>query len=430
MANPFKAALEQLHKAAALIDVDPEVIERLSNPSRETHASIPLRMDDGKLKVFKGYRVQHDNSRGPFKGGIRFHPKTNINEVRALAFWMTFKTAVVGVPLGGGKGGITVDPKKLSERELEELTRKWTRAMRDVIGPDRDIPAPDVYTNPKIMGWIVDEYSKVAGAFSPGVVTGKPLSIGGSVGRKSATAQGGIYVTEQLLKKINLKKPTVIIQGFGNAGSIYAELAVKKGWKVLAVSDSKGGVINPNGLDIKGLVRHKMVTGSVVDFKDSKPIDNEKLLLQKCDLLVPAALEGVITKTNAGRIKAKAVVELANGPTLPEADEKLFKKGIIVLPDILANAGGVTVSYFEWVQNLYQYYWNEKEMAEKLKPVMMDAFNNVWRAAERHETDMRTAAYVVALATIAEAMIDRGRVKPVKGHYIEETKQGEEPSIY
>lgn len=430
MSNPFKAALEQLDKAAALTDVDPEVVERLKNPNREVHVSLPIRMDDGSLKTFKGYRVQHDDSRGPYKGGIRFHSQTNIHEVRALAFWMTFKCAVAGIPLGGGKGGVTVDPKKLSERELEELSRAWARSMRDVIGPARDIPAPDVYTNPKIMGWIVDEYSEAVGVYSPGVVTGKPLSIGGSQGRGSATAQGGVYVTEQLLKKLNLKNPSIVIQGFGNAGSVYAELAAKKGWKVIAASDSSGGIVNEKGLDVQALLKHKMTTGSVADFAGSKPIDNEKILMLKCDLLVPAALEGVITKTNAGRIKAKAIVELANGPTLPEADEKLFKKGIIVVPDILANSGGVTVSYFEWVQNNYNYYWAEKEVLDKLKPLMDTAFINVWKAAEDGATDMRTGAYIVALKAIAESMQDRGRITPVKGRFIEFSKDQEEPSIF
>lgn len=411
MANPFSAAKEQLKKAASYMDdVSPDVIERLSNPVRELHISIPVKMDDGSVKVFPGYRVQHNDVRGPFKGGIRFHPKTNINEVRALAFWMTFKCATVGIPLGGGKGGVTVDPKKLSERELEQLARGWARGMANFIGPDKDIPAPDVYTNPQIMGWIMDEYSAAVGKNSPGVVTGKPLTIGGSEGRGAATAQGGIYVTEELLKTMKLKSPSVVIQGFGNAGSIYAEMAAKKGWKVIAVSDSKGGIVNLKGLDIKKVARHKMKTGSVVGFEGAKGIDNEKILMQKCDILVPAALEGVITKAVAGRVKAKAVVELANGPTVPEADEKLFKKGITVVPDILANAGGVTVSYFEWVQNLANYYWTEKEVLDKLKPIMVDAFNAVWGAAEKNKTDMRTGAYIVATARIAAAMKDRGRV--------------------
>ncbi len=391
-------------------DLDPAVLERLSKPMRELHVSIPVRMDGGALKVFSGYRVQYDDSRGPNKGGIRFHPQTNINEVKALAFWMTFKCATVGIPLGGGKGGVTVDPKNLSERELEQLSRGWARAMSQFIGPDKDIPAPDVYTNPKIMGWMMDEYSQAVGSYSPGVLTGKPLSVGGSQGRGSATAQGGIYVTSELMKKMKMKAPKVVIQGFGNAGSIYAHLVTELGGKVIAVSDSKGGIVNEKGLDVKAVEKHKMKTGSVVDFEGAKNVDNEKILMLACDILVPAALEGVITKTNAGRIKAKAIVELANGPTTPEADEKLAKKGIVLVPDILANAGGVTVSYFEWVQNSMQYYWSEQEVLEKLKPIMVNAFDAVWDASQKNQTDMRTGAYIVATARIAEAMKDRGRV--------------------
>lgn len=411
MANPFKDAQAQLKKAAQYMEeMNPAVLERLSRPMREVHVSIPVRMDDGSLHVFEGYRVQYDDSRGPFKGGIRFHPQTNIHEVKALAFWMTFKCATVGIPYGGGKGGVTVDPKKLSERELEQLSRGWARAMRDVIGPDRDIPAPDVYTNPKIMGWMMDEYSEAVGSYTPGVLTGKPLSVGGSEGRGTATAQGGMVVTEEVLKKMKIKKPTIAIQGFGNAGSVYATLAAKNGWKVVAASDSKGGVVNQKGLDVKQLAAHKRKTGSVRDFPGAKNVDNERLLLVECDILVPAALEGVITRVNAARIKAKVVVELANGPTTPEADEKLFKKGVVLVPDILANAGGVTVSYFEWVQNLMNYYWSEKEVMAKLQPIMVSAFNAVWSTAQQHKIDMRTAAYVVATRRIAESMQARGRV--------------------
>lgn len=391
-------------------EMNPAVLERLSRPMREVHVSIPVRMDNGALRVFEGYRVQYDDSRGPFKGGIRFHPQTNIHEVKALAFWMTFKCATVGIPYGGGKGGVTVDPKKLSERELEQLSRGWARAMRDVIGPDRDIPAPDVYTNPKIMGWMMDEYSEAVGSYTPGVLTGKPLSVGGSEGRGTATAQGGMYVTEEVLKKLQIKKPTIAIQGFGNAGSVYATLAAKNGWKVVAVSDSKGGVVNQKGLDVNALAAHKRKTGSVRDFPGAKNIDNERLLLVECDILVPAALEGVITRVNAARIKAKIIIELANGPTTPEADEKLHNKGVVLVPDILANAGGVTVSYFEWVQNLMNYYWTEKEVMAKLQPIMVSAFNAVWSTAQQYKIDLRTAAYVVATRRIAESMQARGRV--------------------
>jgi len=411
MANPFKAAQEQLKKAATFMeDMNPAVLERLSRPMMEMHVSIPVRMDDGSLKTFAGYRVQYDDSRGPFKGGIRFHPATDINEVKALAFWMTFKCATVGIPYGGGKGGVTVDPKKLSEKELEALSRGWMRSMSKFVGPEVDIPAPDVYTTPQIMGWMMDEYSQAVGIYSPGVLTGKPLSVGGSEGRGTATAQGGIYVTQQLMKELKMKAPKVVIQGFGNAGSVYAHLIAKIGGKVIGLSDSKGGIVNEKGLDVKAVEKHKMQTGSVVDFPGAKNVDNEKILMQACDILVPAALEGVITKTNASRVKAKVIVELANGPTTPEADEKLFKKGVVLVPDILANAGGVTVSYFEWVQNSTQYYWSEKEVLEKLKPIMDDAFKAVWDASQKNKTDMRTGAYIVATKRIADSMKDRGRV--------------------
>lgn len=410
MANPFQAAQQQLKKAAALMQLDPAITERLHMPMREIHVGIPVRMDDGSLKLFAGYRVQYDDSRGPFKGGIRFHPQTNIAEVKALAFWMTFKCATVGIPFGGGKGGITVDPRKLSERELEQLSRGWVKVLVNDIGPDQDIPAPDVYTNPKIMGWMMDEYSQLKGGNFPGIITGKPLSIGGSAGRGTATAQGGIYVTEEILKKIQMKKPRVVIQGFGNAGMTYAQLATAHGWKVIAVSDSRGGVMNEKGLNIDTLVEHKHATGSVMNFSGSRPITNEKLLTLECDVLVPAALEGAITKDNAKKINARVIMELANGPTTPEADELLFKKGVTVVPDILANAGGVTVSYFEWVQNRMQYYWTEQEVFEKLKPIMVSATAHVWKAAQQHACDLRTGAYIHATARIAHAMKDRGRI--------------------
>jgi glutamate dehydrogenase/leucine dehydrogenase len=408
--NPFQAAQEQLKKAADIIGLDERVVTRLSKPMRELHISIPVNMDDGSLKMFEGYRVQYDDSRGPFKGGIRFHPKTNIHEVKALAFWMTMKCATVGIPYGGGKGGVTVDPKKLSEGELERLSRGWARAMSNFIGPKTDIPAPDVYTNPKIMAWMMDEYSQAVGELSPAVITGKPIAVGGSAGRGTATAQGGMYVTEQLLAKMKIKNPTVVVQGFGNAGATYAELAAKKGWKVIGVSDSRGGIVNPKGLDVKAVAAHKRATGSVTNFPGSKNVTNEQILTQVCDILVPAALEGVITAANVGKVKARAVVELANGPTVPEADTKLFKRGIVLVPDILANAGGVTVSYFEWVQNLMNYYWTEKEVFEKLRPIMITAFDDVWNASQKYQCDLRTGAYIVATARVAEAMKALGRV--------------------
>lgn len=407
--NPFKSAQAQLDKAAKIMDLDSNIHERLKKPKREIHFSVPVKMDDGSTKVFEGYRVQYDNTRGPNKGGIRFHHQTDINEVKALAFWMTFKCAAVGIPMGGGKGGVTVDPKKLSETELEKLSRGFIRALKDDVGPTKDVPAPDVYTNPQTMAWMMDEYCQIKGEYLPGVITGKPLEIGGSQGRGYSTAQGGVYCTLELAKKLKLKKgATVVIQGYGNAGAYMAKILTKKGYKVIAVSDSKGGVLNAKGIDPNKVEKHKQKTGSVVDFEGCKNITNKKILEVKCDILVPAALENVILKENAGRIKAKAVIELANGPTTPEADEKLFKKGIYVVPDILANAGGVTVSYFEGVQNTYNYYWSEKEVLQKLEKIMIDNFNEVWKLHEKHSCDLRTAAYILATGRIAAAMKLRG----------------------
>lgn len=410
--NPHKSGLQQLAKAAELMDLHQGVHARLQIPKFEMQFGIPVRMDDGSLKVFQGYRVQYDNSRGPNKGGIRFHPDVNIDEVRALAFWMTIKCSVVGIPLGGGKGGVIVDPKKLSTGELERLSRGWMRAVAHNVGPERDIPAPDVYTTPQIMAWMMDEYETIRGDHGPGVITGKPLSVGGSEGRGYSTAQGGVYVTLELAKHLKLKKgASVVIQGFGNAGAYMAKILHKQGYKIIAVSDSKGGIINEKGLDPAKVEQHKMATGSVVNyFGATKNITNEQILTVACDVLVPAALENVITVENAGRIKAKAIVELANGPTTPDADEKLYKKGITVVPDVLANAGGVTVSYFEQVQNAYNYYWTEKEVLAKLEPIMVGSFNEVWKTKQKYNCDMRTAAYIVSVQRIADAMSARGFV--------------------
>lgn len=409
--NPHKSGLKQLAKAAALMNLHPGVHARLQVPKFEMQFGIPVRMDDGSLQVFQGYRVQYDNSRGPNKGGIRFHPAVNIDEVRALAFWMTVKCSVVGIPLGGGKGGVIVDPKKLSTGELERLSRGFMRAVAHNVGPDRDVPAPDVYTTPQIMAWMMDEYETIRGEHGPGVITGKPLSVGGSEGRGYSTAQGGVYVTLELAKQLKLKKgSTVVIQGYGNAGAYMAKILHKQGYKIIAVSDSKGGIVNPAGLDPAKVEQHKTKAGSVMDYEGAKNISNQQILTLACDILVPAALENVITTENAGRIKAKAVVELANGPTTPEADEKLYKKGIVVVPDVLANAGGVTVSYFEQVQNAYNYYWTEKEVLAKLEPLMVGSFNTVWKTKQQYTCDMRTAAYIVAVQRIADAMIARGFV--------------------
>ena len=407
--NPFKSALQQLDKAAKLMGLDSTVHARLKMPKREIHFSVPVRLDDGNVKVFEAYRVQYDNSRGPNKGGIRVHPDTDINEVKALAFWMTFKCATVGIPLGGGKGGVTVNPKALSVRELERLARGFIRGLRNDIGPDIDVPAPDVYTTPQIMAWMMDEYNTLHSGHKLGVITGKPLAIGGSEGRGYSTAQGGVYVTLELAKKMKLNKgATVVIQGFGNAGSSMAKILTKKGYKVVGLSDSRGGIVNAKGLDPVAVEKHKTKTGSVQNFPGAKNVTNAQILTTLCDILVPAALENQILKENAGKLKCKAVVELANGPTTPEADEKLYRRGIIVVPDILANAGGVTVSYFEQVQNAYNYYWSEKEVLAKLEPIMVDSFNAVWAAKEKYNCDMRTAAYIHAARRIEQAMLAKG----------------------
>jgi glutamate dehydrogenase/leucine dehydrogenase len=420
--NPFLSAMKQLEKAAQIMKLEPSILEILREPKRILDFSIPLEMDDGTLKNFEGYRVQYNDARGPFKGGIRYHPETDINEVKALAFWMTIKCATVGIPMGGAKGGVTVDPKKLSPGELERLTRGYTQAIKDFIGPDIDVPAPDVNTNAQIMAWIVDEYSKIKGQKILGVVTGKPLAIGGSKGREMATAQGGFYVLEKILEKIKLTdeqgKPktknleiTVAIQGMGNVGGNMAKILNKNGYGVAAMADSKSAIIKSSkleSLDIEEILKWKEDKGVLAGFPETKTITNEELLELPVDILIPAALENQITEENAGNIKAKIILELANGPTTPEADDELFERGIIVVPDVLANAGGVTVSYFEWVQNLDSLYWEEEKVLLKLEAVMKDSFDQVWETKEKYKTDMRTAAYILAIGRIAEAIRLKG----------------------
>ncbi len=408
--DPFINATKQLENAAELLNLNKNVLEILRNPKRIFEVSIPVEMDSGEVKVFKGYRSQYNDALGPFKGGIRFHPKVNLSEIKALSAWMTWKCAVVGLPLGGGKGGVIVDPKKLSDKEIEKLSRGYVQALKDFIGPEKDIPAPDVYTNPQIMAWMMDEFSKIKGYNVPGVVTGKPLEVGGARGRSFSTAQGGIYVLEKAVKKLKLnsKKTTVAIQGFGNAGSFMAKILSALGYSIVAVSDSRGGVVmnyepKNRALDIKSIIKFKKETGSVVGFPGTKTITNEQLLKLDVDVLVPAALENVITEKNAGQIKAKLIIELANGPVTPEADIKLGKKGIIVIPDILANAGGVIVSYFEWVQNLQNYYWSERENISKLKIMIEKSFDKVWMKKESLDISMRLAAYVLAVEKVAKA---------------------------
>ena len=408
--NPFSIAMNQFDRAARHMKLDPGLREVLRRPRRALTLSLPVKMDDGSVKVFEGYRVQHNSSRGPCKGGIRYHPGVTFDEVKALAAWMTWKCATVNIPFGGAKGGIVCDPKRLSEDELERLTRRYAYEISPLIGPDTDIPAPDVYTDSHIMAWIMDTYSMTRGHITPGVVTGKPLFLGGSQGRNEATARGCMFVIEAACKVvgIQLKGATVAIQGFGNAGSIAAELLAGRGAKIIAVSDSRGGILNRKGLDIEAVVLHKEKTGSVVDFKGSEAIGNEGLLQLDCDILVPAALENQITIANAARIRAKLVAEAANGPTTPGADAILHKKDVMVLPDILANAGGVTVSYFEWVQDLQELFWEEDDVNRRLEKIMVRAFDDVHKTAQKYKVDMRTGAYILAVDRVAMATKWRG----------------------
>lgn len=419
----FKSALEQLKTAAEAINLDAGVWEILKKPQRIIELSLPLKKDDGTVEVFEAYRVQYNNARGPFKGGIRFHPQANLDEVKALAFWMTIKCAVADLPYGGGKGGIKLDPKTLSEHELEHLTRSYTRALRADIGPKTDIPAPDVNTNAKIMGWIVDEFGNLAGEFKPAVVTGKPLALGGSEGRERATGTGGFYVLAEVLKKLKKdpKKTKVIIQGLGNVGYWFAKEAQKAGLKIVGVADSQGGIYDKRGLGMdldkimetkknKGLLAGCYCSGSVCDCSNFQGMSNAKLLEMPCDVLVPAALENQITKENAGKIKAPIILELANGPVTFEADEKLNKKGALVIPDVLANAGGVVGSYMEWVQNLYGYSWTEDEVISRMKDKLHSALEEIWQMHLTKKLPLRTAAFASALKRLAEALKGRGTV--------------------
>jgi glutamate dehydrogenase (NAD(P)+) len=408
--NPFRIAMSQFDNAAELLGLEPGLREVLRRPRRALSLSLPVKMDDGVIRVFDGYRVQHNNSRGPCKGGIRYHPNVSFDEVKALASWMTWKCATVNIPFGGAKGGIICDPHKLSKGELERLTRRYAYEISDFIGPDRDIPAPDVYTDAQIMAWIMDTYSMTRGTSSPGVVTGKPIWLGGSEGRHEATARGCVFVARRACEVLGIdpKNATAAVQGFGNAGSIAARLMAKSGMKVIAVSDSHGGILNRKGLDIASVIAHKEKTGAVVGFPGAEPISSEAVLELEVDVLVPAALENQITRANAERIRAKIVAEAANGPTTPAADAVLFKKGIMALPDILANAGGVTVSYFEWVQDLQEYFWEEDEVNRRLEKVMGKAFDDVHSTAKKYSVDMRTGAYILAIGRVAKATESRG----------------------
>ena len=411
--NPFEVAQKQLDECARILKLDPDLHAILRVPMRELHVSLPIRMDDGSVKIFQGFRVQYNNARGPTKGGIRFHPDETIDTVRALSAWMTWKSALLDLPLGGAKGGIICNPKEMSQGELERLSRAYIQAIHQFIGPDKDIPAPDVYTNPQIMAWMMDEYSKIAGKNQFGVITGKPLSLWGSAGRGDATARGGIYILREAAKEcgVDLKKASVAVQGYGNAGYYVAYLAKSLlGCKIVAVSDSKGGIFTKEGLDPEEVRKHKAKTGSVINFPNTKAISSGDLLELEVDILIPAALENVITEKNAPNIKAKIVAELANGPTTLEADDILYKNGIHVIPDFLCNAGGVTVSYFEMVQNFYMYYWEEKEVHERLDKKMTVAYHSVVNASSKYNINMRQAAYVVAVKRVVEAMKLRGWV--------------------
>jgi glutamate dehydrogenase (NAD(P)+) len=408
--NSFQIAMRQFDTAAEKLKLDPGLREILRAPRRALTLSLPIKMDDGSLKTFQGFRVQHNNSRGPCKGGIRYHPNVTFDEVQALASWMTWKCATVNIPFGGAKGGIICDPKHLSKTELERLTRRYAYEISDFIGPDRDIPAPDVYTDAQVMAWIMDTYSMTRGHSVPGVVTGKPTFLGGSLGRHEATARGCVYVTRCACetKKIDHKRATAAIQGFGNAGSIAAELLTKIGMKVIAVSDSRGGIFNKKGLDIVKVIAHKKKTGSVTGFSGAKSISSDAVLELDCDVLVPAALENQITLANAHRVKAKIIAEAANGPTTPGADRILHERGILVIPDILANAGGVTVSYFEWVQDLQELFWDVEEVNRKMEKIMGKAFDDVYRSSQEYKVDMRTGAYILAIDRVAKATESRG----------------------
>ncbi len=411
--NPFEITQRQLDSVAKILKLDPGTHAFLRSPMRELHVRLPIRMDDGSIKVFDAFRVVHNDARGPAKGGLRFHPEETLDTVRALATWMTWKVALVGVPLGGGKGGVVCDPKTMSPGEIERLSRAYVRAIYDNVGPEKDVPAPDVYTTPQIMAWMMDEYSTIARKSQFGVITGKPIPVGGSLGRNDATARGGIYVIREAAKEcqVDLSRATVAVQGYGNAGYFGAHLAhYDLNSKVVAVSDSKGGIYNPKGLEPDAVKRHKDQTGSVVGFPGAKPITNEKILELEVDILLPSALENVITDKNADKVNCKILGELANGPTTPEADDILYKKGVHVLPDFLCNAGGVTVSYFEMVQNFYMYYWGLDEVHKKLDAIMTAAYHSVLDTARRHKINMRQAAYVVSVERVVEAMKLRGWV--------------------
>ncbi|HLE65441.1 MAG TPA: Glu/Leu/Phe/Val dehydrogenase [Candidatus Bathyarchaeia archaeon] len=408
----YDIAVEQFQRAADVMKLDPNVQEILRKPRRILSINFPVKMDDGRILLYQGFRCQHNNALGPYKGGIRFHPNVTIEEVKALSMWMTWKCAVAGVPFGGAKGGVTVNPKQLSRDELERLSRSFFSMISEIVGPYRDIPAPDVYTDSQTMAWFMDEYSKFEKNNAFAVVTGKPIIIGGSLGRDSATGRGVAVTIEEAARhlKMDLKKSTCAIQGFGNVGSWAHQFLEEAGVKIVAVSDSRGGVYKKTGLWFNDVAAYKKKTGSIINLPEAENITNEELLELDVDILVPAALEDVITEKNAGSIKAKLVAEGANGPTTPEADDILFKNDITMIPDILANSGGVSTSYLEWVQNLQHLYWSAEEVDQRLKAIMTKAFAEVWRTTQEHNLDMRTGAYIYAIAKVRDAMKIRGWV--------------------
>lgn len=408
--NPFTNAQHQFDIAADLLDLDVGMRQILRVPQRELSVNFPVKMDDGRIEVFSGFRIQHNITRGPAKGGIRYHPQVDIDEVRALAMWMTWKCATVNIPYGGAKGGVVVDPKRYSQSELERLTRRYTSEISVIIGPGKDIPAPDVGTNPQVMAWLMDTFSMHSGYTVPAVVTGKPINIGGSHGRNEATARGLVDTLREAASTLSfdIASARVAIQGFGNAGAIGARLLSELGATIVAVSDSQGGIYNAQGLQISDVMAFKARNGTVVGFSDADRVTNEELLELPCDILVPAALEHQITKANADRIQARIIGEAANGPTTPDADSILYDRGVFVIPDILANAGGVTVSYFEWVQGLQEFFWTEREVNAQLERIMVGAYQNVLRIAQERKVHMRTAAYLLAVDRVAKATTTRG----------------------
>lgn len=410
--NPYEMAVAQLEKCAGIMKLDPNVLEYLRFPKRVLSVFVPVRMDNGKIRVFRGFRSQHNDALGPFKGGIRYHPNVTMDEVMALSIWMTWKCSVANIPYGGGKGGVICNPKEMSVGEIERLSRGYFSAISGIVGPETDIPAGDVNTSAREMAWFMDEYSKGKGFNVPGTVTGKPLSIGGSEGRTEATGKGVSIVGREAAKKagIELRRANVVVQGIGNVGFYSAKLMEEYGCRITAISDSKGGIFNPEGINLDHAYSYKEKSGTLAGFPGAKAISNEELLEQKCDILIPAALENQITAKNAERVKARLILEGANGPTTPAADEILHQMGVMVVPDILANAGGVSVSYFEWVQNLQNYYWTKAEVNERLDRLLVAAYNNVYDTYLKYKVDMRMAAYIRAVTRVVDAMKARGWV--------------------